>query len=271
MTRSDPRPSGPAVAGTGERRRGLTVAVTGATGDIGRSLLRALDASREIEAITAMARRPFDPRAAGLHKTTYRQADVLDRDAVAGVVAGADVVVHLAFLIMGNLKQTTAVNLEGSRNVFAAAISAGARRLVYASSVAAYGFGADNPELLTEDVAARGTEHHYYSAQKSQLEATLWELLRGTDTAAYVLRPCIVAGPDALALVRVIPYVQLSEAMPTPCCGARSGWCRSSSRSCPTRASRFSWYTTMMSPRRCAPRCSGAASPGSTISPARAR
>ena len=66
-----------------------------------------------------MARSPFDPAEAGLRKTEYRQADVLDADAVAEVVAGADVVVHLAFVILGDLAQTTSVNLEGSRNVFA--------------------------------------------------------------------------------------------------------------------------------------------------------
>jgi UDP-glucose 4-epimerase len=68
------------------------VAVTGPTGDIGRSLLRALERSREVGRISAMARSPFDPREAGLGKTEYRQADVLDADAVAEVIAGADVV-----------------------------------------------------------------------------------------------------------------------------------------------------------------------------------
>jgi UDP-glucose 4-epimerase len=194
--------------------RKLTVAVTGPTGDIGRSLLRALEHSREIGRITAMARRPFDPAAEGLHKTEYRQADVLDADAVSEVIAGADVVVHLAFMILGSVEETTKINLQGSRNVFEAAIAAGATRLVYASSVAAYGFGADNPELLTEDLEPKGTKRHYYSAQKAELELALRELLADSDTAAYVFRPCIVAGPDALTLVESIPYIQLSEKMP---------------------------------------------------------
>ncbi len=194
----------------------LTVAITGPTGDIGRSLLRALDRSKEIDRIVAMARRPFEPAAAGLRKTEYRQADVLDRDAVAGLVADADVVVHLAFVIVGGREETQSVNLEGSRNVFEAAAAGGAKRLVYASSVAAYGFHADNPPLLTEDVGARGTERHYYSAQKAELERVLREVLDGTDIAAYVFRPCIVAGPDALALVQNIPYVQLSQRIPDP-------------------------------------------------------
>ena len=161
-----------------------------------------------------MARKPFDPASAGLRKTTYRQGDVLDRLAVDELVAGADVVVHLAFLIVGSLDQTELVNFKGSRNVFEATKDAGCRRLVYASSVAAYGFHLDNPPLLTEDIPPRGTERHYYSAQKAELELTLEQTLAGSDTEAYVFRPCIVAGPDALLLVENIPYVQLSERMP---------------------------------------------------------
>jgi UDP-glucose 4-epimerase len=195
---------------------GLTVAVTGPTGDIGRSLLRALERSREIDRIVAMARRPFDPRAQGLRKTEYRQGDVLDRAGVEGLVAAADVVVHLAFLIMGGLEETQKVNLEGSRNVFEATVAAGAKRLVYASSVAAYGFHSDNPPLLSEDLPPRGTDRHYYSAQKAELEGVLADVLTGSIVDAYVFRPCIVAGPDAHLLLENIPYVQLSERMPQP-------------------------------------------------------
>ncbi|MHB8657896.1 MAG: NAD-dependent epimerase/dehydratase family protein [Solirubrobacteraceae bacterium] len=196
------------------RSTGLTVAITGPTGDIGRSLLRVLDRTREVREVWAMARRPFDPRAEGLRKTTYRQGDVLHRETLDQLVAGADVVVHLAFLIMGSREETERVNLEGSTNTFQATVAAGAKRLVYASSVAAYGFHADNPSPLTEDVPARGTERHYYSAQKAALERVLDRVLAGRSTEAYVFRPCIVAGPDALALLENIPYVQLSERMP---------------------------------------------------------
>jgi UDP-glucose 4-epimerase len=189
----------------------LSVAVTGPTGDIGRSLLRALERSNGIGRIVAMARRPFDPAEHGLRRTEYRQGDVLDRHAIDELVDGADVVVHLAFLIVGGLKDTEKINLEGSRNVFEATVAAGAKRLVYASSVAAYGFHADNPPLLTEDVPPRGTDRHYYSRQKARLEAALAKVIESSDTEAYVFRPCIVAGPDALAMIRLIPYVQARE------------------------------------------------------------
>ena len=191
----------------------LTVAVTGPTGDIGRSVVRSLDRADGVAKVVAMARGQFDPAAAGLTKTEYRRGDVLDRVAVQELVAGADVVIHLAFLIVGGHDETERINLEGSRTVFEAAVAAGAVRLVYASSVAAYGFHADHPPLLTEDVAPRGSDRHYYSAQKAKLEAVLAEVTEGSPTAAYVFRPCIVAGADALALIKNIPYVQLGEAV----------------------------------------------------------
>jgi UDP-glucose 4-epimerase len=204
------------TAARAPRRSGLTVAVTGPTGEIGRAVLAALERSTEVGHVLGMARRPFDPAAHGWKKVSYRQGDVLDPTAVAELVANADVVVHLAFLIMGGPKETRAVNLEGSRNVFQAAVAAGVKRLVYASSVAAYGFHAENPQPLTEEVPARGTASHYYSAQKAEVEAMLHEVLDGTSTAAYVLRPCIVGGPDAPLLIDSLPYTQISDRLPGP-------------------------------------------------------
>jgi UDP-glucose 4-epimerase len=186
---------------------GLTVAVTGPTGDIGRAFLRAADRARSIGTVLGMARRPFDPAELGLRKTVYREGDVLDRDAIDELVAEADVVVHLAFLIMGGREEGRRINLEGSQNVFAAAATAPrVKRLVYTSSVAAYGFHAENPQPLTEDVPARGTDAHYYSAQKAELEASLRWATSGSGLESYVMRPCIVAGPDALGLLETLPW-----------------------------------------------------------------
>ena len=192
----------------------LTVAVTGPTGEIGKPFIRALERQKDVTRILGMARRPFDPKAHHWRKTEYRQGDVLDRAAVDSLCAEADVVVHLAFIIVAGSGESRAINLEGSRNVFEAAVTAKAQRLVYASSVAAYGFHEDNPQPLTEDVPARGTEAHPYSADKAAVEDLLSEVVEGSETDAYVFRPCIVAGPEAPILINSIPYVQLSERLP---------------------------------------------------------
>jgi nucleoside-diphosphate-sugar epimerase len=194
---------------------GLTVAVTGPTGDLGIALVTGLEASAKVRRVVGMARRPFDPASQGWKKTEYRQGDVTDRGSVRDALNGADVVVHLAFSILGEGDRTREINVEGSKNVFEAAIGQGAERLLYASSVAAYGFHDDNPDWLDEDVPPRGTPAHYYSAQKAEVEQMLERLLEDNErTQPYVFRPCIVAGPKAQTLLEEMPYYRLSEAMP---------------------------------------------------------
>ena len=194
---------------------GLTVAVTGPTGDLGIAIVNALERARSVRRIVGMARREFDPGARGWRKAEYRRGDVTDPASVRDLVKGADVVVHLAFAILSASESTRELNVTGSRLVFEEAAKAGVERICYASSVAAYGFHDDNPDWLTEEIPPNGSPEHPYSQQKADVEQVLAEvLMRRSRTVAYAFRPCIVAGPDARTLLEEIPYYRLSEAMP---------------------------------------------------------
>ena len=192
----------------------LTVAVTGATGELGKPFVRALEQTPDVARVRAMARRPFDPRRLGWRKTEYRQGDILDRAAVEQLVAGADVVAHLAFIVVQASARSYEINIEGSRTVFEAVATARVPRLVYTSSLAAYGYD-PHQGLLTEDTPARGTDRHAYSRPTADVERLLRQTLAGSATDAYVFRPCVVAGPDAPALLDQIPYLRLERALPT--------------------------------------------------------
>ena len=194
----------------------LTVAVTGPTGEIGRAFISALERAPEVDRVIGMARRPFDLAGHGWEKTEYRRGDVLDREAVEELVDGADVVVHLAFVIVAGDDESREINLTGSRNVFEATAAAGAERLVYTSSVAAYGFSRGMPDLLTEDDPVKGASRHPYSAHKAAVEEELAEALDGSATDAYVFRPCIVAGPQATMLLDLIPLLAIGQRIPGP-------------------------------------------------------
>jgi UDP-glucose 4-epimerase len=188
----------------------LSIAVTGPTGEIGISTIEALEGHPDVARIIGMARRPFSPSTRGWSKTEYRQGDILDRTAVNALVADVDVVVHLAFIIMGSRKESARVNLAGTRNVFEATAAARRpRRLVYTSSVAAYGYHADNPTPITEDAPPQGSPEHYYSEQKAACEAALSGITAGTSLEVFVLRPCIVAGPNAPMLADAMPWNRL--------------------------------------------------------------
>jgi nucleoside-diphosphate-sugar epimerase len=194
----------------------LTVAVTGPTGEVGKPFVSALERAPEVGRVIGMARRPFDHAERGWEKFEYRRGDILDRDAVEGLVEEADVVVHLAFVIVAGGVESREINREGSRLVFDAAVAAGARRLVYTSSVAAYGFRRELPAELTEDVPARGTGRHPYSADKAAVEEELEGAVAGSPTQAFVFRPCIVAGPEAPLLLELVPLLAVGRRLPGP-------------------------------------------------------
>ncbi|MET0475975.1 MAG: NAD-dependent epimerase/dehydratase family protein [Mycobacterium sp.] len=190
------------------------MAVTGPTGEIGISTVDALERDPAVGRIVGMARRPFDPDSHGWTKTSYLQGDILDRDAVDALVRDADVVVPLAFIVLGTREESQRVNVAGTRNVFEATVAAERpKRLVYTSSVAAYGYHADNPVPLTEDTPVRGSAEHYYSEQKAACEGVLAETTAGASLEVFVLRPCIVAGPKATALADAMPWTALPDAV----------------------------------------------------------
>ncbi len=188
---------------------GLTVAVTGPTGTFGLALMPLLEADARVARVIGIARRPFDPAQRGWTTMEYRRGDVRDADALRDAFGGADVVVHLAFLIVGGSKETTqAINVEGTLNAFRAAAASGARRFVYASSVAAYGFHADNPVGIPEDWDTRPADRLFYAQEKAELEHLLFEEAAvHPGVALYLLRPPIVLGPGAVGAKVSIPRV----------------------------------------------------------------
>ena len=188
--------------------RDLTVAVTGPTGTFGFGLIPLLQADDRVGRIVGIARRPFDPAAYGWTKMEYRRGDVRDPEALRDAFGSADVVVHLAFLVTGAASPEVirSVNLDGTLNAFRAAAAAGARRFVYASSVAAYGFHPDNPVGMTEDWPVRPAARLFYARQKAELESLLQaEAARAGSPALYLLRPPIVLGPDAVGAKDLLP------------------------------------------------------------------
>lgn len=116
--------------------RAVEVVVVGATGNIGTAVLDALSASPAIGAIRAVARRAPERT---WPKTTFHPADVAT-DNLTPVVAGADAVVHLAWLFQPTRRPTVTwrVNVGGSIRLFEAVARQEVPALVCSSSVGAY-------------------------------------------------------------------------------------------------------------------------------------
>jgi nucleoside-diphosphate-sugar epimerase len=178
----------------------MRVVVVGATGNVGTSLLRALGDDPSIEAVVGVARRRPQLSVA---KTTWVRADVV-RDDLAAVFAGADAVVHLAWLIQPSRDRATtrAVNVDGSRRVFEAAATAGVGTLVYASSVGAYSPGPKD-RRVDERWPTGGIRTSFYSRDKSDVEAILdgFEAAH-PDIRVVRLRPGLIFKGEAASGIR---------------------------------------------------------------------
>jgi UDP-glucose 4-epimerase len=148
----------------------VRVAVTGATGNVGSSVVAALSADERVESIVALSRRV--PEVA-LPKVEWHAADV--RDAVlAPLFSGADAVIHLAWLIQPSKRPDVlaSVNVYGSERVFEAAAAAGVGTLVHASSVGVYS-PAVSRKPVDESWPAGGIASCSYSRDKATVERML--------------------------------------------------------------------------------------------------
>ena len=176
----------------------LTVAVTGPTGTLGFGLMPHAQLDGRVARVVGVARSPFDPAEHGWSKMTYRRGDVRDQAGLEAAFTGADVVVHLAYSVVGR-RGAGQTNRDGVVNAFRAAAAVGTRRFVYPSSVAAYGFHDDNPTDITEEWPVRPAVHLGYAQDKVETERLLAEeAVHAPETAVYVLRPAIVVGPHTV-------------------------------------------------------------------------
>lgn len=170
---------------------GATVVVTGASGNLGMSVLDVLAADPLVGEVRAVARRPPDREARP--GVRWIAADVTDSDLVP-VVAGADVVIHLAWRIQPSwdtaLMRRT--NVVGSRRVFDAIVRAGVPAVVHASSLGAYAPGPKD-RTVDESWPRGGHPEHPYSAQKAEVEGLLDDVEAAhPDLRVVRMRPALM-------------------------------------------------------------------------------
>ena len=178
----------------------MKVVVTGATGNVGTSVIEALSESSEIDEVVGLARRRPTWRPP---KTSWVDADVVGSDLVE-IFRGSDVVIHLAWAIQPSRDEGTlrAINVKGSSRVFDAVLAAGVPKLVYASSVGAYSRGPKDREV-DERWPTQGTPTSFYSRHKVEVERILDEFERRNPATNVIrLRPALIFKGEAASEIR---------------------------------------------------------------------
>jgi nucleoside-diphosphate-sugar epimerase len=178
---------------------GIKVVVVGGSGNVGTSVVRALGGASDVQEVVAIARRRPE---ISLPKTRWLAADVLGDD-LRPVFAGADVVIHLAWLIQPSRKPkvTGRVNVDGTARVLEA-VRETVPALVYASSVGAYSKGPKD-RAVDESWPATGISGSYYSEQKAATERLLDEFEAANPSTRVVrLRPGLIFKEEAGTQIR---------------------------------------------------------------------
>ena len=178
----------------------MRVAVIGATGNIGTSVLAALTADPQVSSIVAVARRPAesaDPKV----EWSARDVTVDDLDRL---IDGAAAVICLPWLIQPSrdLETLRATNVNGSRRVFEAAGRVGVPALLYSSSVGAYSPGAKD-RAVNESWPTGGIESSFYSRHKAEVERILDRFEADHEQMRVVrMRPALVFKREAASEIR---------------------------------------------------------------------
>ncbi len=148
----------------------MRVVITGATGNVGTSVLRSLKDEPAVDSIVGIARRV--PKTA-FPKTQWEAADVSRADLVP-LFEGADAVIHLAWLIQPSRDMRTVreTNVLGSRRVMEAVRHARVPVLLYASSIGAYSPGPKD-RAVDESWPVNGVSTSFYSRHKAEVESLL--------------------------------------------------------------------------------------------------
>ena len=178
----------------------MRAVIVGATGNVGTSLLEALAGEQAVDEVVAVARRPLQH---SYPRTRFVSADIVTAD-LDPIFRGADVVVHLAWLIQPGRDEsvTYGVNVVGSERVFAAAGQANVRALVYASSVGAYSPGPKD-RLVDESWPTEGIPTSFYSRHKAATERRLDRLEQERPELRVVrLRPGLIFKREAATEIR---------------------------------------------------------------------
>ena len=173
-----------------------TVAVTGAGGFLGGHVCRTLlERGYRVRAVTH-ARDNGAPPDGVCVATEQHPAEIRDPDSVAAALRDVDAVVHTAATVRIDRDPegtAHAVNLGGTRNVIAACIAGGVRKLVHVSSIHAYGplrgttLGADSPLASGSQVP--------YGAAKAQAHAAVQAAASRGQLEAAVVCPSGILGP----------------------------------------------------------------------------
>lgn len=176
--------------------------VTGATGFIGRHLLRRL--LQRDQRIRILARRSPATEFLDDPRVEVFLGDLGDASSVDRAMQGIEEVFHLGATVEGEAEDFQCATVEGTRNIVESCLRHGVERLIYMSSLSVIDAksAARSRKAVAEDFAfePHPERRGLYTQTKLEAEKYVAEAVRTRGLHAVILRPGEVYGPDKVFL-----------------------------------------------------------------------
>ena len=181
----------------------MRVGITGISSTLGRCLIPILVEDPNIDQIIGLDLKTINGE---IHnKIKFVKGDVRDLSDLRKAFKSIDVLIHLAFVVIGSIPDPETIydiNVNGTKNVFTIAAELGIKKVIYSSSVAAYGKNTLNSTYLTEKSPLLGQKmtSFYYPYTKAINENFISDFgKKHPEIIITVFRPHVIAGPNFLS------------------------------------------------------------------------
>ncbi len=185
------------------------ILITGATGAIGRHLVKALlEKGYYCRCLVRKTSNVAELKKAGVE---LFYGDICEPESLNGIAQGIDIVYHLA--AEGHVssssddayKKFLKINVEGTKNLAKECIRSGVKKFIHFSSTAAMGLIED----IDIDETTPCVPQTPYQKAKYQSEVAVLELWKKEKLPALILRPCMVYGENCKGeYLRIFSYMK---------------------------------------------------------------
>ncbi len=172
----------------------MRIAITGATGMVGRSILRMLSQREEEIQLKLLSRRKepdVGKLGENITQVEWTQGDITNEDLMEKFT-DTDVLIHAAAAIpgTGGWEQFHETNVNGTQTVIQAAVNNEVQSIIYISTTGIYEY---TTKMITEDSKKRSSEKSY-GFSKAVAESKLWDIVKEFQGKVIALRPPVIFG-----------------------------------------------------------------------------
>lgn len=183
------------------------IAITGCSGYLGNKIIQNLELAQDVQHIIGLDIKPPRNMTPKLKFITQNILEPYNNILAENKIDGA---IHLAFAVGPTQKIEDAhrLDIDGAKIFMESCKKASVKRILYPSSLTAYGAHSDNPPELTEDMPLRPLTDFLYSSDKAECDKMFRDFAeQNPNICVTIIRTGNVLGPTGIGSINSVTYM----------------------------------------------------------------